>query len=219
MKLIDNINDLFGDELMQSINSGAKLKIAASCFSIYAYEALKKELNKIDSLQFIFTTPVFVPDEVVDKIKKEHREFHIPKREIEHDLHGSEFEIRLKNQLTQRAIARECANWIRQKASFQSNTTRSVMQQFACVEEQGNETQTSIFSHLTDLRQLIWDTKRETLFQISFKRPMTRFIQNHTSSFLIRYGPTRPKYGMLQIRFFNISRPCIARIHLSGFTF
>ncbi len=38
-----------------------KLKIAASCFSIYAFEALKKELSKIDSLEFIFTSPTFVP--------------------------------------------------------------------------------------------------------------------------------------------------------------
>lgn len=41
MKPIDNINDLLGDDIKQSVQPGARLKVAASCFSIYAYEALK----------------------------------------------------------------------------------------------------------------------------------------------------------------------------------
>lgn len=134
MEVIDNINNLFGDNLKKTIDSGAKLKIAASCFSIYAYEALKKELEKIASLDFIFTAPTFIPGEVADKFKKEHREFHIPKMERERSLYGSEFEIQLKNKLTQRAIAKECADWIQRKARFRSNRSRAPMQQFACVE-------------------------------------------------------------------------------------
>ena len=133
MKIIDNVNDLLGDDLKSAIRPGAQLKIAASCFSIYAYEALKSELAKIDSLQFIFTVPTFVPDEVTDKIRKERREFFIPKNLNERELYGSAFEIQLRNKLTQRAIARECAAWIRKKASFKSNITQARMQQFACV--------------------------------------------------------------------------------------
>jgi hypothetical protein len=98
MEIIDNINRLLGDDLKQALKPGSKLKIAASCFSIYAYEALKAELVKIDSLQFIFTSPTFVPGEATDKVKKERREFHIPKLERERSLYGSEFEIRLKKQ-------------------------------------------------------------------------------------------------------------------------
>ena len=78
MEVIDNINQLLGDNLKKTVAPGAKLRIAASCFSIYAYEALKAELEKIESLQFIFTSPTFVPGEATDKLKKEHREFHIP---------------------------------------------------------------------------------------------------------------------------------------------
>lgn len=134
MQIIDNVNTLWGDDLKKVLKSpGAKLKIAASCFSIYAYEALKKELEKIDALDFIFTSPAFVPDEVTDKIKKQRREFYIPKIEREKSLYGSEFEIRLKNRLTQKAIARECADWIRKKATFRSNATDAPMQQMACV--------------------------------------------------------------------------------------
>ena len=55
MKIIDNLNTLLGDDIKESLTPKSGLKIAASCFSIYAYEALKKELSKVDSLEFIFT--------------------------------------------------------------------------------------------------------------------------------------------------------------------
>lgn len=101
MKLIDNINDLLGDDIKQSVLQGARLKIAASCFSIYAYEALKRELESVESFEFIFTSPTFMPGEVTDAAKKERREFHIPKSpsetQNERGLYGTEFEVQLKN--------------------------------------------------------------------------------------------------------------------------
>ena len=133
MEIIDNINRLLGDDLKQVIGPGSKLRVAASCFSVYAFEALKLELEKINSLHFIFTSPTFVPGEVTDRLKREHREFHIPKLERERCLYGSEFEVRLRNELTQRAIAKECAEWMRQKAIFRSNRGRAPMQPFAVV--------------------------------------------------------------------------------------
>lgn len=134
MEIIDNINHLLGDDLKGTIVPGAKLKIAASCFSIYAYEALKGQLEKVESLEFIFTSPTFVPDEMTDKVRRERREFHIPKSERERSFYGTEFEIQLKNKLTQKAIAKECADWMRRKATFRSNKTKAPMQQFACIE-------------------------------------------------------------------------------------
>ncbi|MBW0281491.1 helicase-related protein [Shewanella xiamenensis] len=134
MELIDNINRLLGDDLRLTLKPGARLKIAASCFSMYAFEALKAELEKIDELQFIFTSPTFTANEVTDKIRKERREFHIPKADRERSLYGSEFEIQLRNKLTQRAIAKECADWMRRKASFRSNRSKAPMQQFASVQ-------------------------------------------------------------------------------------
>jgi len=132
MKIIDNINSLLGDDLKVSLKPRSKLKIAASCFSMYAYEALKSELSKLDALEFIFTSPAFIPNEVTDRLKKERREFFIPKADRERSLYGSDFEIQLRNKLTQRAIARECADWMRKKATFRSNKTKAPMQQFAC---------------------------------------------------------------------------------------
>ena len=134
MEIIDNINRLLGDDLKQTLQPGAKLKVAASCFSMYAYEVLKAELEKIEELSFIFTAPAFVADEVTDKVRRERREFHIPKLDRERSLYGSEFEIQLRNKLTQRAIAKECADWLQRKAKFRSNSNKAPMQQFACVQ-------------------------------------------------------------------------------------
>ena len=133
LEMIDNINRLLGDDLKETITPGARLKIAASCFSIYAFEALKAELADVESLQFVFTAPTFVPTEVTDRLKKERREFFIPKSQRESGLYGTEFEIQLRNKLTQRAVARECAQWIREKARFRSNKTKAPMQSFVHV--------------------------------------------------------------------------------------
>ncbi len=134
MELIDNISHLLGDDLKQTLKPGARLKVAASCFSMYAFEALKAELEKIDELSFIFTAPAFIADEVTDEIRRERREFHIPRLDRQHSLYGSEFEIKLRNKLNQRAIAKECADWLRRKATFKSNRSRAPMQPFACVQ-------------------------------------------------------------------------------------
>jgi hypothetical protein len=135
MQIIDNINELLGDDIRSTLSANSRLKIAASCFSIYAFEALKKELGKVDHLNFIFTSPTFVPEGATDQFRKERREFFIPKAERERNLYGSEFEIQLRNKLTQRAIARECADWIRKNATFRSNKTKAPMQQFICIEK------------------------------------------------------------------------------------
>jgi hypothetical protein len=47
MEIIDNVNRFLGDDLKRSIIPGARVAIAASSFSIYAFEALKQELERI----------------------------------------------------------------------------------------------------------------------------------------------------------------------------
>ena len=125
-KTIDNVTLRVKDDLEETITRKSKLRIAAACFSIYAYEELKKSLSGIDELKFIFTSPTFT----TDKAEKSKREFYIPRLNREQRLYGTEFEVRLRNELTQRAIARECAEWIRQKATFKSNTTDQVVPGF-----------------------------------------------------------------------------------------
>lgn len=136
MRIIDNLNELLGDDLKAEISPGSKVRIAASTFSIFAFEALRKELEQVGELEFIFTSLSFVTDRATDKLRKERREFFIPATSGgESSLYGSEFEIRLRNKLTQRAIAKECADWVRRKVRFRSNCTGNPMQQFAVVDD------------------------------------------------------------------------------------
>ena len=134
----NNITERVIDDLKVVLSSGnSQISIAAASFSIYAYEALKEELEKVDCVNFIFTSPTFY----TDKSEKQKREFYIPKLNRERSLFGSDFEIRLRNQLTQRAIARECADWIRRKARFKTNITHGSMNTFLNIKE-GEETYT-----------------------------------------------------------------------------
>ena len=135
MKIIDNLNDTLDADLRNRLAQGSRLRIAASTFSLYAYEALKKELESIDELRFLFTTPSFTAPTDRSTLARERRQFYVPPRSAENSLYGSEFEIRLRNKLTQRAIARECAAWVRQKVKFRSNTGGTAMQQFAAVDQ------------------------------------------------------------------------------------
>ncbi|MCD7709814.1 MAG: ATP-dependent helicase, partial [Porphyromonadaceae bacterium] len=123
LELIDNLNSHVVDNLRQRLTTHSRISVAAASFSIYAFEVLKKELEQIDELRFIFTSPTFIKD----KAKKEKREFYIPKLNRERSLYGTEFEIRLRNQLSQKAIAKECADWIRRKAKFKSNSSQEAM--------------------------------------------------------------------------------------------
>lgn len=135
LKQFDNVNTKIVDDLRQTLTNSSKLSIAAASFSIYAYEALKSELESIDSLRFIFTSPTFNKD----KSAKEKREFYIPKLSRERNLYGSEFEIKLRNQLSQKAIARECADWIRRKVCFKTNVSPGTLNGFMHVVNNGGQ--------------------------------------------------------------------------------
>lgn len=131
MKIIDNVNQRVKDDLKADVHNGSKLSIAAACFSIYAYQELKQQLEGIDELRFIFTSPTFV----TEKASKAQREFYIPRISRERSLYGTEFEVKLRNELTQKAIAKECADWIRRKAVFKSNVTSEQMIGFMTVDK------------------------------------------------------------------------------------
>ena len=130
-EFIDNINKTLSRSMKEELRSGSKVSIAAACFSIYAYQELQKELKDIDELRFIFTSPTFI----TEKTKKEKREFYIPRLNRERSLYGTEFEVKLRNELNQKAIAKECAQWIKKKACFKSNVTQQSMPSFINIDE------------------------------------------------------------------------------------
>lgn len=130
MKLIDNLSEKLVDDLCVTMQRDSRVSIAAACFSVYAYEELKAQLENIDELRFLFTSPTFLQE----KTAKARREFYIPRRNREKALHGSEFEIRLRNDFSQKAISRECADWIRRKVRFKSNQTAEGIPNFMTID-------------------------------------------------------------------------------------
>ena len=130
VKVFDNVTEILRDDMASTISKGCKVSIAAACFSMYAYKELKKQLESVDECRLIFTSPTFV----TEKVEKQKREFYIPRLNRESSLYGTEFELKLRNEMTQKAIAKECADWIRRKATFKSNTTGENMGGFVTVE-------------------------------------------------------------------------------------
>ena len=133
MEIINNTTHTLKDDLSKEINKGSKISIAAACFSIYAFQELKKQLTDVKELRFIFTSPTFV----AEKTKKEKREFYIPRLNRERSLYGTEFEIKLRNEMTQKAIAKECADWIKEKVTFKSNISDKTIQGHVVVDDIG----------------------------------------------------------------------------------
>lgn len=130
MKIFNNTTDIVRDDLKEMIKRGSKVSIAAACFSMYAYKELKNQLEQVEEFRLIFTSPTFIKEQA----EKQKREFYIPRLNRENSLYGTEFEIKLRNEMTQRAIARECADWIRRKVTFKSNTTGENMSGFMTVD-------------------------------------------------------------------------------------
>ncbi len=130
MEIFNNTTKVIKDDLKNKIEPGSRISIAAACFSIYAYQELKAQLESCDEFRFIFTTPTFV----TENTPKERREFYIPRLKREKSLYGTEFEVRLRNELKQKAVAKECAQWMRRKAHFKTNTTREGMNHFLVID-------------------------------------------------------------------------------------
>jgi len=92
IKTFDNKISIVGDDLKNSIKKNSKISIAASIFSIYGYESLKKEFNGIAELRFIFTDPTFIK---MDEGTKESKFFEINSANRKKAISGSSFEINL----------------------------------------------------------------------------------------------------------------------------
>lgn len=134
-KVFNNTSETLKDDLVATITKGSKVSIAAACFSIYAYKELKKQLSSVSEFRFIFTSPTFSKE----SDKKENKEFFIQKLNREKSLCGTEFEVKLRNEMTQKSIAKECAEWIKKKAIFKTNTTREDFNKFLAIENDNDD--------------------------------------------------------------------------------
>ena len=133
-EFIDNKTRLLGDDLKKELTPGAKADIIASVFTIYAFEALKEELENVSELRFIFSSPAFA-QRMLNGVDKKPKEFMISEAFSKTSIYGTSFELKLKNQLTQKAIARECAEWIQSKVRFKTNVSNQDAMGFMVVEK------------------------------------------------------------------------------------
>jgi superfamily II DNA or RNA helicase len=136
MEILDNISSLFGDNLKAEMNAKTDAGVSAASFSIHAFGSLADQLAGLEKFRFIFTGPSFATDH--GNSKDLHREFIIPPVMNRRDLAGTPFEIRLRNKMTTRALARECADWIREKGQFKANPG-STIPAFLCLHGQGGQ--------------------------------------------------------------------------------
>ena len=129
MRILDNKAEKLGEDIKKELKIDDKCYVASAVFSMYGYNELKNQLKNIDELKFIFTNPTFIKEQ---KEIKQERQFEIYNDNIkrEKSIAGSEFEIKLKNKLNGKAIAKECANWIKKKAHFKSNINNNPIQKF-----------------------------------------------------------------------------------------
>lgn len=104
------VADFLGDR----IQNHSKLSIVSAYFTIYAYDALKAVLDRIDHLDFLFGEPSFINR--LDPDKTEKKSFLI-------DDDG----LQLANQLQQKRVARECADWIERKVDIKTVTQSNLL--------------------------------------------------------------------------------------------
>lgn len=102
---IDNRSHVLKDDLAQIVHDGDRISVAASVFSMYAFNELRAQLEGLEAFRFIYTEPTFAKE----RAKKEQREFYIPRLGREQGIYGTELEIKLRNELTQKTVAGECA--------------------------------------------------------------------------------------------------------------
>ncbi|MDZ4246135.1 MAG: phospholipase D-like domain-containing protein, partial [Dehalococcoidia bacterium] len=96
-----------GDFLKAKIRKGSTLSVVSAYLTIYAFEALKEQLNDIESLKFLFGEPRFIKS--LDPDKSDKKAFR-----IENDT------LELAKRLRQKCVATECARWIRNKVEVRS---------------------------------------------------------------------------------------------------
>jgi hypothetical protein len=98
-----------GEFLSQHTEPGSKLSFVSAYFNYFAYHKLKERLDYIQELRFLFGEPRFIRKVGMDDYNK--RNFQIT---------NDELSVPLASRIGQKAAARECAAWIREKVEIRS---------------------------------------------------------------------------------------------------
>ena len=129
MEILDNTEGKrLVDALRANLDDEAKLLIISAHFSLFAFGELREELERLDSVRFLFSEPTFIQD--MGWVAGA-PEFDIARRaqgEREKALADSSLELTLRHKLSQRALARACASWLRGKVTFRSVQREHMLQ-------------------------------------------------------------------------------------------
>lgn len=107
-----------GEYIKDSTKDGADITIASPIFTIYAFEELRKVLEKSGKFRFLFNEPTFIKRIIAND--KEVKEFELQMHERERNVSEFNLEIGLKNNLDQNQIASKCYEFIKEKGEIKS---------------------------------------------------------------------------------------------------
>jgi hypothetical protein len=165
IKYYDNRTKKVGDSIKEDVRNGSKINVASAIFSMYGFDALRKELSRIERFRFIFTDSAFVE---TSKEKKEQRQFEVISNKIKKAISGSDFEINLKNELKGKNIAKECRKWIEEKAEFKSKVGNNFIQPHFSIK---NEKEDIVYSGINEFSSAGFGYEKDnTIFN-----PIARF--------------------------------------------
>ena len=97
-----------GDALAEGIHANAHVAILSSLFSIYGYSALKKQLERTDILRLL------IPSNDIPIASGNVKPFRVA------GLTGSKADRRFRNSLNMAKLARDCSQWLQQKAEIRA---------------------------------------------------------------------------------------------------
>lgn len=122
MEILDNTEGKrLGDSLRANLDDEAKLSIISAHFSLFAFGELREELERLDSVRFLFSEPTFIQDMGRVAGAPESDIAQRAQGEREKALADSALELSLHNKLNQRALARACASWLREKVTARAH--------------------------------------------------------------------------------------------------
>jgi len=97
--ILDNQAATVGDYLRRNLRGADAFDLASAYFTIYGYELLAEELDRVGSVRFLFGDPTSVED--LDPGADEPKSFEVTERGLEPN-----------HTLQQKALAKHCAKWV-----------------------------------------------------------------------------------------------------------
>ncbi len=110
--ILDNQTATVADHLRRNLRGADSFNLASAYFTIYGYELLADELDKVVGVRFLFGDPTSVED--LDPSTNEPKSFELTERGLEPN-----------HTLQQKALAKQCAAWVAKDAVAVRSVSRA----------------------------------------------------------------------------------------------